>query len=203
MECRLVAHSANYRERMRALMKTHNLNSKHDSIRARSMNSQLRRSVLPRTLYARTTCVSHQGVNLRSKSKLQAAYVSVQPLIGLGRCRVASCRPRRGGRGTGSGGRGRSSPSRDHGAFARRHAVVPVPDEARLALASRLALPPAGSCLLVVLARPPAWGPTRRVVRTAGTVHPFAFCDVLPVYCDSSSAAFSCIGIQRVTVALV
>lgn len=89
MECRLVAHSANYRERMRALMKTHNLNSKHDSIRARSMNSQLRRSVLPRTLYARTTRMSHQGVNLRSKSKLQAAYVWVQPLIALGCCRVA------------------------------------------------------------------------------------------------------------------
>lgn len=96
-----------------------------------------------------------------------------------------------------------TGPSRGHRALAGWNAAISVPDEAWIALTSRLTLPSAGPLQMVVLACPPAWGPTWRIVRASGAVHSFTVCGVLPVYLDPSPAAFPRIGIERVTVTLV
>lgn len=108
-------------------------------------------------------------------------------------------RPRRGqGRSGVKGGFAdqAAGPSRGHRTLAGWNAVIPVPDEAWLALTPGLTLPSAGPLEMVVLACPPAWGPTWCIVRASGAVHSFAVCDVLPINFDPSPAAFPCIGIE-------
>lgn len=90
----------------------------------------------------------------------------------------------------------KAGPSRGHRALAGWNAAISVPDEAWLALTPGLTLPSAGSVQMVVLACPPAWGPTCCIVRASGAMHSFAVCDVLPVYLDPSPAAFPCVGIE-------
>lgn len=87
--------------------------------------------------------------------------------------------------------------------LAGKHAVVSVPDSARIALAAWLALAPAWPRLLVVLTRAAAWRSTGGVVRATWAMHAFTVSRVLPVYLNSCSATLPGIGIQRVTVALV
>lgn len=65
----------------------------------------------------------------------------------------------------------KAGPSRGHRALAGWNAAISVPDEAWLALTPGLTLPSAGSVQMVVLACPPAWGPTCCIVRASGAMH--------------------------------
>lgn len=60
------------------------------------------------------------------------------------------------------------------GALAGKHAAVPVPNPARIALAAWLALASARPCLLVVLTCAPAWGSTGGVVGAPWAMHALA-----------------------------